>query len=153
MNLHLQKLNIEEGDSQTFSFEESSFQDMGDVTLLEPVTGDFTISNVGAGYQLNGSFHAHISQPCVRCLEPVEDVIDFSVSELYLLSGEETDQEDVFVLPSDLLDVTDVVRQNLMMEVNEFPLCNNDCKGLCPICGANLNKTTCEHQRPGSKEE
>ncbi len=153
MNLHLQKLNIEEGSSQSFPFEETSFQDLGTVTLLEPVTGTFFLANVGTGYHLTGSFHTRVSQPCVRCLEPVEEEIDFSVSELYLLNGEETEQEDVFVLQSDELDVTDIVRQNLLMEVDEFPLCKEDCKGLCPVCGVNLNKTVCIHQQKESEEK
>jgi uncharacterized protein len=89
-----------------------------------------------------------VSQPCVRCLEPVVQEIDLDINETYLLNSEDDpDQEDVFALESDVLDVTDIVRQNLLVEVDEFPLCREDCKGLCPVCGANLNETTCPHQK------
>lgn len=149
MRLELQKLNIEEGSSQSFVFEESSIGDLPGITLLEPVTGQFVLSNLGIGYHLDGSFATRVSQPCVRCEDPVEDSVDFDVSETYLLTGQDDpDQEDVFVLDSDILDVSDVVRQNLLMEVDAFPLCKEDCKGLCPECGANLNRTTCVHQKP-----
>ncbi len=148
MKLELQKLNIEEGDSQSFTFEESSIGDLPGITLLEPVTGQFTLSNLGIGYHFTGSFATRVSQPCVRCLDPVEDTIEFDINETYLLADEgASDQEDVFVLESDLFDVSDIVRQNLLMEVDEFPLCREDCRGLCPVCGANLNKTTCSHQK------
>jgi len=63
-------------------------------------------------------------------------------------SRQESEQEDVFALEGDVLDVSDVVRQNLLVEITQFPLCRPDCKGLCPQCGANLNHTTCIHQEP-----
>jgi Predicted metal-binding, possibly nucleic acid-binding protein len=148
MRLELQKLNIEQGSSQSFEFEETSVGDLSGVTLLEPVTGQFVLSNLGIGYQFSGSFSATVSQPCVRCLDPVVEDVEFDVNETYLLHGEEDpDQEDVFALESDVLDVSDVVRQNLLIEVSEFPLCKEDCKGLCPECGANLNSTMCPHQK------
>lgn len=148
MRLELQKLNIEEGSSQSFVFEETSIGDLPGITLLEPVTGQFVLSNLGIGYHLTGSFGTRVSQPCVRCEDPVEETVDFDVSETYLLTGsDDPDQEDVFVLDSDILDVSDVVRQNLLMEVDAFPLCKEECKGLCPECGANLNRTTCVHQK------
>ncbi len=152
MKLELQKLNIEEGSSQSFVFEEGSVGDLPGITLLEPVTGQFVLSNLGIGYQFAGSFEARVSQPCVRCLDSVVEDIEFDVSETYLLNGQEDpDQEDVFALESDTLDVSDVVRQNLLVEVTEFPLCKEDCRGLCPECGANLNVTVCQHQK--SQEE
>jgi uncharacterized protein len=148
MRLELRKLNIEEGSSQSFAFEETSVGDLAGVTLLEPVTGQFVLSNLGIGYQFSGSFSARVSQPCVRCLDPVMEDVEFDVNETYLLNGEEDlDQEDVFALESDVLDVSDVVRQNLLIEVTEFPLCKEDCRGLCPECGANLNSTMCPHQK------
>jgi uncharacterized protein len=148
MRLELQKLNIEEGSSQSFAFEETSVGDLPGVTLLEPVTGQFILSNLGIGYQFSGSFSARVSQPCVRCLDPVVEDVEFDVNETYLLNGQEDpDQEGVFALESDVLDVSDVVRQNLLIEVTAFPLCKDDCWGLCPECGANLNSTMCSHQK------
>ncbi|MCX6097782.1 MAG: DUF177 domain-containing protein [Caldiserica bacterium] len=148
MRLELQKLNIEEGSSQSFAFEESRVGDLPGVTLLEPVTGQFVLSNLGIGYQFSGSFGANVSQPCVRCLDPVVEDVEFDISETFLLDGQDDpDQEDMFVLESDVLDVSDVVRQHLLIEVTEFPLCKEDCRGLCPECGANLNSTVCSHQK------
>ena len=148
MRLELQKLNIEQGSSQSFAFEEASVGDLSGVTLLEPVMGQFVLSNLGIGYQFSGSFSATVSQPCVRCLDPVVEDVEFDVNETYLLHGEEDpDQEDVFALESDVLDVSDVVRQHLLIEVTEFPLCKEDCKGLCPECGVNLNSMVCPHQK------
>ena len=148
MRLELQKLNIEKGSSQSFAFEETSVGDLPGVTLLEPVTGQFVLSNLGIGYQFSGSFSARVSQLCVRCLDPVVEDVEFDVNETYLLNGEDDpDQEDMFALESDVLDVSDVVRQHLLIETTEFPLCEEDCRGLCPECGANLNLTVCPHQK------
>ncbi len=148
MKLELRKLNIEEGSSQSFAFEESGVGDLPGVKLLEPVTGQFILSNLGIGYQFSGSFGAKVSQPCVRCLDSVVEDVEFDVNETYLLDGhDDPDQEDVFSLESDVLDVSDVVRQHLLIEVNEFPLCKEDCRGLCPECGVNLNLSVCSHQK------
>lgn len=148
MRLELLKLNIEEGSSQSFTFEESSVGDLTGVTLLEPVTGQFVLSNLGIGYQFSGSFNTKVSQPCVRCLEPVPEDVEFDIDETYFLGGQEDpDQEDMFVLETDELDVSDVVRQHLLIEITEFPLCKENCRGLCPECGADLNVTDCPHQK------
>ena len=152
MKLELQKLNIEEGSSQSFVFDEPSIGDLPGVTLLAPVTGQFVLSNVGIGYELSGSFDAKVSQPCARCLDPVVEDVSLDIDETYVLNRrQESEQEDVFALEGDVLDISDVVRQNLLVEITQFPLCRPDCKGLCPQCGANLNHTTCIHQEP--KEE
>jgi uncharacterized protein len=44
------------------------------------------------------------------------------------------------------IDLEPIVREYLLVEVPINPLCRPDCKGLCTICGADLNETTCEHQ-------
>lgn len=43
------------------------------------------------------------------------------------------------------IDLSPRVRDAIILAVPAYPLCSPDCKGLCPVCGANLNKTTCEH--------
>src|SRR5664279_2851887 len=77
MRLELQKLNIEEGSSQSFTFDETSVVDLPGVVLVEPVTGQFVLSNLGIGYQFSGAFDARVSQPCVRCLDPVVEDVEF----------------------------------------------------------------------------
>lgn len=49
------------------------------------------------------------------------------------------------------IDFGPILREYLLLEMPIKPLCKPDCKGLCTVCGENLNLTTCEHQlAPGS---
>ncbi|MDO9100347.1 MAG: DUF177 domain-containing protein [Caldisericota bacterium] len=145
MKLELKKLNLEEGETGTFEFLEDTVGELGDIQLLQPVQGEFTLANVGLGYRMAGGFRTRVRQPCARCLDPVDSDLEVEVDETYLTEGQEPDQEDIFVLDSGSLDVSDVVRQNLLMGIDRFALCNEDCRGLCIVCGANLNHTACAH--------
>lgn len=50
---------------------------------------------------------------------------------------------------SDLVDMTDDLREAVLLGMPSFPLCSQDCKGLCPVCGQDLNKEECECARAG----
>lgn len=73
--------------------------------------------------------HAVVEQPCSRCLTPVEEVLDL---------------DEAFALPIAATDTsTDLLPQVIAFirnALNPHPLCRPDCKGLCPVCGVNLNE-------------
>ena len=50
------------------------------------------------------------------------------------------------VRPTDTVDITDDVRQEIMLGYPMIPMCGADCKGLCSVCGHNLNIAACVHQ-------
>ena len=60
----------------------------------------------------------------------------------YLRENEEAEQ---FLPESGYMDLQDLVREYLVMEIPYAPICKEDCKGLCPICGKNLNLGPCDH--------
>ena len=85
--------------------------------------------------------------PCRRCLEPVEVELDEDFGRLYkagdLLDQEES--EDVLALPDGAeLDLAAPIREQVMVAVPRFVICREDCQGLCPQCGTNLNESECE---------
>ncbi len=92
---------------------------------------------------------------CARCLEKFEK--DFKESAtFYLKIGQEElteekhlSDEDIYTLyyPVEEIDVTPLVREIVILSAPMKPLCREDCKGLCPVCGANLNKVDCGHKR------
>ena len=45
------------------------------------------------------------------------------------------------------------LREALMLEVPAFPVCSEDCKGLCPVCGVNRNEQKCECEKAGRDEQ
>jgi len=92
---------------------------------------------------------------CSRCLE--EYVSTFNESSIYLIRwGKEEilpekhlSDEDIVTIwtMEEEIDVNPFIRETMVLAIPMKPLCSPDCKGLCPICGANLNKERCEHTK------
>jgi len=84
---------------------------------------------------------------CNRCLEMFDNPLEFGF-ELLFRSGKdrlETDEEDVINLPPETVevDLSERIIENLILEIPMKVICKEDCKGICPGCGANLNQEAC----------
>ncbi|MEJ2368438.1 MAG: DUF177 domain-containing protein [Acidobacteriota bacterium] len=120
---------------------------------LAPVDLELIASPLERGCRISGKFHYRVTLPCSRCLEPVEisGDADFSLN-VYPQSLAPSDEDlevpleepvDVFV-KEDYVDSKDLVSQQMYLEIPEKALCSEDCKGLCPSCGADLNHAPCD---------
>jgi len=78
---------------------------------------------------------------CSRCLERAEAVVEQSFSARF----SEHPQEDEYLYKSGKVDLTFAVEQEIIVNQPTVIYCKSDCKGLCPVCGANLNVTDCGH--------
>ncbi|MEA3407426.1 MAG: DUF177 domain-containing protein [Chloroflexota bacterium] len=118
------------------------------------VTGEVQFVRTVEGILAKGEGHLTMTRTCCRCLEPFEDRIDFAFEEEFVPSvdvetgaslpiADGCDPE--LVIEADgTLDLTEIVRQYAVMASSMPAVCNPDCKGLCPICGVNLNKESCD---------
>lgn len=115
---------------------------------------DLMLTNAGEGILATGIVRGHVVGTCDRCLEPAEFDIAAEVDEYFLFHApSETDslgedEEDVdFSLVGDdhTIELTDAIESAVMMETPFVVLCREDCKGLCPVCGENLNERDCGH--------
>ena len=117
--------------------------------LGAPLDVDLTARSVGEGVLVRGTLRTTVRLACRRCLAPVERVVDEDVDFLYEpVSADEEDDlaGEVYPLPArgDELDLTDAVREQVLLELPEFALCREECRGLCPTCGKDLNEGACE---------
>jgi len=87
---------------------------------------------------------------CDRCLDPFRRPVEASYEVVYLLSAQEQARDgeknlEVQVLPPDMniLDIGDDARQFLLLRLPIKILCKEECAGLCPSCGTNLNRGSC----------
>jgi len=119
-----------------------------DVTFVGPVRGHARLWAEGTRVHLRGEAGVDVLQVCARCLREfvstvraqVEEVFDATVRPRW---GGALEAED-FVFPlEDELDVTEIFRQHLLLNLPPAPLCQATCQGLCPICGADRNLTRC----------
>jgi uncharacterized protein len=105
--------------------------------------------------RLSGRVRATLALECSRCLEPYQVPIDAPFDMLMLpLSADaheaerEVGQEDLGVsfYKDDVLDLGEVMREQIYLALPMKPLCRQDCRGLCPVCGKNRNHEACSCQ-------
>lgn len=107
---------------------------------------DARLESVMDGVLLTATVTAPIEAECGRCLDPVRDTVTADVQELYAYEPDpEAGDEDGLVLDGDLIDLTAVVRDAILLSLPLNPVCDPDCRGLCAECGARLAEVGAEH--------
>ncbi len=115
-----------------------------------PLEGPITVAGQlqateGDDFLWRGVIRATARLACRRCLAEVDVRLDRDVDVLLTSDPEVADDPSVYPLPAAALqiDLTGVVREELVLEVPAFVVCRDDCAGLCPTCGADLNAGPC----------
>ena len=116
--------------------------------FTEPLSWRVKVTNTGDAFLLEGTVTGVGTTTCGRCLEPATFVLEGELSGYYLIDGdvppEDLEDEEFFVLPDDhKIDLEPLFAPALLLDTPMLPLCKDDCKGLCPTCGANLNEAEC----------
>jgi len=100
---------------------------------------DLLIESVVEGVLVSGTAFAKVEGECARCLEPISDEVEVRITELYAwpdsTTDETTDEDEISRIENDLIDLEPVVRDAIVLALPQAPLCEPDCKGLCPECG------------------
>lgn len=107
------------------------------------------LSRTREGLLLQVTVEAKVETICARCLADFFLPVQMEFEELYEFPSRTREETDL-ILPMDgYIDLSPLYREYLILAMPIKRLCRPDCKGLCAICGANLNMTTCEHhQKP-----
>jgi DUF177 domain-containing protein len=106
-----------------------------------PVELDLRLEAVMEGVLVTGSASAELTGECARCLEPIDDEIDVRFQELFVYDDQDYSSEEddgVSTLEGDLVDLEPLLRDAVVLALPFQPLCEDDCPGLCPECGARL---------------
>jgi uncharacterized protein len=105
-----------------------------------PVELDLRLEAVMEGVLVTGTASAELAGECARCLEPIDDEIDVRFQELFVYDdqGYSSEDDEVSKLEDDLLDLEPLLRDAVVLALPFQPLCEDDCPGLCPECGARL---------------
>jgi uncharacterized protein len=122
----------------------------GCATLIEEHQGG---KQVIQDIRVVGELSTRVEVPCARCLETVARDIERHFDLLYRPQGTDAGREEISVTTAeaeisyytgDGLEVEDVVREQLLLAVPIKIVCREECKGLCPHCGKNLNQGSCD---------
>lgn len=150
---------------QTLSLSDTIEQDtyrLGDHTfvLSEGIHYDITLTNTGEGILATGLVSANVQAMCDRCLDETSFDIASEMNEYYLFEAPSEDEQnpdedevDFSLIDEDqTINLSDALMASILMETPYVVLCSEDCKGLCPHCGCNLNKQTCDCEMQAQKE-
>ena len=107
-----------------------------DLKVTAPIQLEGVVENAGDVILLKADVKTEIERTCGRCLKVFTEP-------LAAQAGAENIENDAFIYESDLLDITEPVRESLLLAVPLQSLCREDCRGLCPVCGADRNEGDC----------
>jgi DUF177 domain-containing protein len=124
--------------------------------MAAPVALAFDIYKDKDQFRLVGSVRTTLEMPCSRCLEPfpwpVDAAFDLRYQPHAMNTGEgerEIEEDDLTTAfyENEEIDLGQLMREQFYLSLPMKPLCGADCKGLCPVCGTNLNRETCVCKR------
>jgi uncharacterized protein len=120
-----------------------------------PVVGTVRFTRTQQGVLAEGQVRVAAEQTCSRCLEPVSSPVTLAFEEEFRqtldihtglpvdVPGESKDDQAVLIDAHHVLALDELIRQYLLAWLPMHPLCREDCQGLCPECGRNLNEGPC----------
>ena len=132
------------GTYRDFSFDFPEIELSADF-YLSYFKGTAHISRTPQGLLVEAEFSGRLIQECVRCLEEYQQDVTANFTELFVFRYRRNPESDLFVPDDGYINLAPLARDYLMLELPIKPICRLDCKGLCVVCGANLNETVCEH--------
>ena len=123
-----------EGMTEQFAYDPAALDlTRFDLRHQDPIAVSAFIVRTEGDLVVRAQISGRIELTCARCLTPFERPLSTSM----ILTFD--------VQPTDVIDITDDVRQEVILAYPMIPVCRDDCKGLCPVCGQNLNNQACEH--------
>ncbi|MEO0265895.1 MAG: DUF177 domain-containing protein [candidate division WOR-3 bacterium] len=154
-------LNLKDGTTEYFERLSELELDISafDFHLDGPVDSHIVVNKTGNKVKVTIIADFTVKMTCSRCLE--EFTTRFHTEDTYFVQpGKEPEEneekylndEDVFTIfaPTQEIDTLPLVRDSVILSVPMKPLCKEDCKGLCPVCGVNLNLEKCPHSQNNS---
>lgn len=113
---------------------------------FENLSGIVTVSRTTEGLLVQVKGETLTKAECVLCLEQFDQKLYLDFVEMFTFPSH-ADKDTELILPDDLnIDLFPLIREYLFLDMPISPTCRPDCKGLCSVCGENLNHTTCHHE-------
>ena len=143
-------IHEEVGYAAQFPFEFDNVTLGGDL-LLTDFSGVAEVGRTPQGLLVTGEFTARTSAECARCLRIFDQPLRWQMTELYAFNERSVSESGLMVPEDAKIDLEPVIRDYALLEVPISPICKPDCKGLCPVCGQDLNVRDCGHRAQGDE--
>ncbi len=138
-------INSPIGTSRDFSFDYESMR-LGEDLSVREFVGTARFDRTPQGLLLQGEFGAETGLECVRCLEAFIQPLKWSFTDLYAFDKRSISESNLLVPEDSQIDLEPLLREYALLEFPISPVCRPECKGLCPVCGENLNRVDCGHR-------
>ncbi len=141
------------GTSLVNDFHEEDIQLDDDIEVVGPIDGHVRMRRTNQGLLVDGWVELTLELSCNRCLKTFEQPMHVNFEEQFyptvdVITGlplDPFDEDEIFPIDAHHeVDLTEAVRQNVLLALPMVTICQEDCKGLCPQCGQDLNLGSCE---------
>ena len=145
MALYLMQIFVITGEILSFSYDMdlSEYPLYGAYPFITPVHLEGEVKNRAGVVELHYTAQFTLSLACDRCLTDFTRDYTLPFSEILVSNGDTNDDE--YIAAEDgMLDMDALAVSDILLTLPSKQLCRDDCKGLCPMCGMNLNNGVCQ---------
>jgi uncharacterized protein len=149
-----QLLKEHSGQIRQYTLHEDINQLDPDLTPISTLDGNVQMIRTGDGIFVIGKLHCSLEMNCSRCLEPFALPLQLNLEEEFrplidIVTGArlpqtQDDEPATLIDEHHILDLSEVVRQDILLAIPVSPVCRSKCAGLCLTCGKNLNDGPCD---------
>lgn len=135
-----------------FAFEAAPDLDDDAARIADPLNVSGVVRREGRGHVVEGVISGEVECDCSRCLAPARVPLNLRFRDVFVRSDDFATAQESELADSDLdisefdgetIDLSEVVREQILLAVPEQVFCRPDCRGLCAECGSDLNAGTC----------
>ncbi len=138
---------ISEFNHKLFDMSARDLPDRGTVFSDNSILCELSVKIVQFGFQISGELKVTPAYECVRCLESSSDQLTLPFKLWLTATKEKTaEDQDLIYFPDsqDHFEMNEPIADIISLAEPINPVCNKQCKGLCPNCGTNLNQASCD---------
>lgn len=122
------------------------FKDRKDMMPVSLLDVNLLASADEGAVTVDGNLNMELDMTCSRCLSHTRQALNVPFHEVFVQSADDSalDEDDhVHAITEDKVELTPIIEENVLLALPFVPLCNEDCKGLCSMCGNNRNEAEC----------
>ena len=118
---------------------------------VEDLHGVISLARTHNGIRSITEVNALTDSDCGRCLVPFKQDLHTEFEENFTFENRPLSEDELIIPEDGNIDFEQLIREYLVLEMPYKPVCRPDCKGLCVVCGQNLNEKDCGHPHAGFK--
>ncbi|MEA4852733.1 MAG: DUF177 domain-containing protein [Christensenella sp.] len=135
----------------TFAYDYNAVPDFGsDISFAEPLRLHAEYYAISGEVSVKGWFQTTLNETCDRCLSKMLLPLECGFDEMFFREG--TQQDENYAYHGELVPLDKMVYDLIILNLPHRLLCKEDCKGLCPKCGQNLNEKQCDCKQEDTDE-